>query len=128
MILAHQYNGDQTGWTDFAIILAAHGYCALTFDFRGFPESGLIVHVPASPLELKAAYDFMRPRAKYLFVVGASMGADASLALASQYPVSGLILISAPVEFGGPQRVRRGCGGKGTDAVRGDHRRPIRGR
>ncbi|MBV8135537.1 MAG: alpha/beta hydrolase [Deltaproteobacteria bacterium] len=101
VILAHQYNGDQTGWTDFAIILAAHGYCALTFDFRGFPESGLIVHVPSSPVDLKAAYDFMRPRVKHLFVAGASMGADAALALASRYPVTGLILLSTPVEFGG---------------------------
>ena len=127
VILAHQYNGDQTGWTDFAMILAAHGYGALTFDFRGFPESGLIVHVPSSPVDLKAAYDFMRPRVKHLFIAGASMGADAALALASQYPVSGLILISAPVEFGGPQRVRRGCQGKGAHAVCGDHRRPLRG-
>jgi esterase/lipase len=101
VILAHQYNGDQTGWTDFAMIVAAHGYCALTFDFRGFPESGLIVHVPASPVDLKAAYDFMRPRVKHLFIGGASMGADAALALASRYPVSGLILLSTPVEFGG---------------------------
>jgi esterase/lipase len=101
VILAHQYNGDQTGWTDFAMILAAHGYCALTFDFRGFPESGLVVHVPDSPVDLKAAYDFMRPRMKHLFIAGASMGADAAVALASQYPVTGLILLSTPVEFGG---------------------------
>ena len=101
VILAHQYNGDQTGWTDFAIILAAHGYCALTFDFRGFPESGLIVHVRASPVDLKAAYDYMRPRVKRLFIAGASMGADAALVLASQHPVAGLILLSTPVEFGG---------------------------
>jgi len=101
VILAHQYNGDQTGWTDFAIILAAHGYCALTFDFTGFPESGLIVHVAASPVDLKAAYDFMRPRVKHLFVAGASMGADAALALTFHYPVTGLILLSTPVEFGG---------------------------
>ena len=101
VILAHQYNGDQTGWTDFAMILAAHGYCALTFDFRGFPESGLIVHVPSSPVDLKAAYDFMRPRVKHLFIAGASMGADAALALPSQDPVTGLILLSTPVEFGG---------------------------
>src|SRR5215471_5439200 len=101
VILAHQYNGDQTGWTDFAMILAAHGYCALTFDFRGFPESGLIVHVPASPVDLKAAFDFMGTRVKHLFIAGASMGSDAAIALASQYPVAGLILLSTPVEFGG---------------------------
>jgi pimeloyl-ACP methyl ester carboxylesterase len=101
VILAHQYNGDQTGWTDFAMVLAAHGYCALTFDFRGFPESGLIVHVPASPVDLKAAYDFMRSRLKHLFIAGASMGSDAALVVAAEYPVAGLILLSTPVEFGG---------------------------
>ena len=101
VILAHQYNGDQTGWTDFAMVLAAHGYQALTFDFRGFPESGILVHVPDSPVDLKAAYDFMRPRVTRTFIVGSSMGSDAAIVLASQYPVTGLILLSAPVEFGG---------------------------
>jgi esterase/lipase len=101
VILAHQYNGDQTGWTDFAMVLAAHGYQALTFDFRGFPESGLIIHVPDSQVDLKAAYDFMRPRVKSLFIAGASMGSDAAILLATQNPVSGLMLLSTPVEFGG---------------------------
>ena len=101
VILAHQYNGDQTGWTDFAMVLAAHGYQALTFDFRGFPESGLIVHVTDAPVDLKAAYDFMRPRAKRIFIIGASMGSDAALLIAAQYPVNGLILLSTPVEFNG---------------------------
>lgn len=101
VILAHQYNGDQTGWTDFAMVLAAHGYQALTFDFRGFPESGLIIHVPDSELDLKAAYDFMRPRVQSLFIAGASMGSDAAILLAADYPVAGLILLSTPVEFSG---------------------------
>ena len=101
VILAHQYNGDQTGWTDFAMVLAAHGYQALTFDFRGFPESGMIIHVPDSEIDLKAAYEFMQPRVKRLFIAGASMGSDAAILLAAQYPVAGLILLSTPVEFGG---------------------------
>lgn len=101
IILAHQYNGDQTGWTDFAMILAAHGYQALTFDFRGFPESGLIVHVPDSVQDLTAAYDFIRPRVKKIFVIGASMGSDAAILLATQQPVAGLVLLSTPVEFSG---------------------------
>jgi len=101
VILAHQYNGDQTGWTDFALVLAAHGYQALTFDFRGFPESGPIVHVPDAPVDLMAAYDFMQPRVKRLFIVGASMGSDAAIMLAAQHRVCGLILLSTPVEFGG---------------------------
>ncbi|MGC2444752.1 MAG: hypothetical protein WA409_15285, partial [Candidatus Binatus sp.] len=39
VILAHMYPADQSDWTDFAQVLAAHGYQALTFDFRGFTES-----------------------------------------------------------------------------------------
>jgi len=39
VILAHMYPADQSDWTDFAEILAAHGYQGLTFDFRGFTES-----------------------------------------------------------------------------------------
>ena len=101
VILAHQYNGDQTGWTDFAMILAAHGYEALTFDFRGFPESGPVAHVPDSAIDLQAAYDFMRPRVKRLFIAGASMGSDAAILLAAHEQVAGLILLSTPVEFMG---------------------------
>ena len=37
--LAHMYPADQSDWTDFAQVLAAQGYQALTFDFRGFTES-----------------------------------------------------------------------------------------
>ncbi len=101
VILAHQYNGDQTGWTDFAMVLAAHGYQALTFDFRGFPESGPLVHVPDAPVDLEAAYDFMRTRTDRIFIIGASMGSDAAIVLAAHHPVAGLILLSTPVEFGG---------------------------
>jgi len=101
VVLAHQYNGDQTGWTDFAMVLAAHGYQALTFDFRGFSESGLVIHVPDSVVDLKAAYDFMLLRVKVVFIAGASMGADAAILLAARHPVAGLILLSTPVEFGG---------------------------
>src|ERR1700686_1203225 len=39
VILAHMYPADQSDWTDFARVLAAHDYQALTFDFRGFTES-----------------------------------------------------------------------------------------
>jgi pimeloyl-ACP methyl ester carboxylesterase len=101
VILAHQYNGNQQDWTDFAMILTTHGYQALTFDFRGFPESGPIAHVPDSIVDLKAAYDFMSARSSRLFIVGASMGSDAAILLAAQHPVAGLILLSTPIEFQG---------------------------
>src|SRR3972149_1326741 len=35
VVLAHMYPADQTSWWDYARTLAAEGYVALTFDFRG---------------------------------------------------------------------------------------------
>ncbi|MHB8381141.1 MAG: alpha/beta hydrolase [Candidatus Binataceae bacterium] len=101
IILAHQYNGNQSGWTDFAIYLAAHGYQALTFDFRGFPESEGLTHVPDAPADLQAAVDFMRPRTTRIFIAGASMGSDAAIIVAAREQFAGLILLSTPIKFQG---------------------------
>ncbi|MFZ0659581.1 MAG: alpha/beta fold hydrolase [Candidatus Binataceae bacterium] len=101
VILAHQFNGNQTGWTDFAMYLAAHGYQALTFDFSGFPESEGLAHVPDAPADLQAAVDFMRPRTTRIFIAGASMGSQAAIVVASRERFAGLILLSTPIEFQG---------------------------
>lgn len=101
VILAHQFNGNQTGWTDFAMYLAAHGYQALTFDFSGFPESEGFAHVPDAPADLEAAVDFMRPRTARIFIAGASMGSQAAIVVASREQFAGLILLSTPIEFQG---------------------------
>lgn len=101
VILAHQFNGNQTGWTDFAMYLAAHGYQALTFDFSGFPESEGFAHVPDAPADLQAAVDFMRPRTSRIFIAGASMGSQAAIVVASREQFAGLIMLSTPIEFQG---------------------------
>lgn len=101
VILAHQFNGNQTGWTDFAMYLAAHGYQALTFDFSGFPESEGFAHVPDAPADLEAAVAFMRPRTKRIFIAGASMGSEAAIVVASSEQFAGLIPLSTPIEFQG---------------------------
>jgi esterase/lipase len=101
IILAHQFNGNQSGWSDLAATLATHGYRALTFDFRGFPESDGLVHTQDAPGDLKAAYDFARSDSTRIFIVGASLGSDAAIILAASDSVAGLILMSTPVRFGG---------------------------
>src|SRR4051812_40896271 len=40
VVLAHMYPADQRSWTPMAEELARVGYRALTFDFRGYGESG----------------------------------------------------------------------------------------
>ncbi len=101
VILAHMFPADQSDWTDFAQVLAAHGYTALTFDFRGFTESEGPVGTQFADGDLLAAYQFIRPRVSRIFIAGASLGAEAAILVAAREPVAGIICISTPVSFGG---------------------------
>jgi len=101
VILAHMYPADQSDWTDFARVLAAHGYQALTFDFRGFTESEGSSGTEFADRDLLAAYQFLRPRVTKIFIAGASLGSEAAILLASREQVAGIICISTPTSFGG---------------------------
>jgi len=101
VILAHMYPADQSDWTDFAQVLAAHGYQALTFDFRGFTESEGHSGTEFAGTDLLTAYRFMQPRVARIFIAGASLGAEAAILVAAREDVAGIICISAPTSFGG---------------------------
>jgi esterase/lipase len=101
VILAHMYPADQSDWTDFARVLASHGYQALTFDFRGFTESEGSSGTEFADRDLLAAYQFLRPRVSRIFIAGASLGSEAAILVAAHEQVAGLILISTPTSFGG---------------------------
>ncbi|MGA9725503.1 MAG: alpha/beta fold hydrolase [Candidatus Binatus sp.] len=101
VILAHMYPADQSDWTDFAQVLAAHGYQALTFDFRGFTESEGTSGTEFAGDDLLAAYRFLSPRVSRIFIAGASLGAEAAILVAAREPVAGIICISTPTSFGG---------------------------
>src|SRR6202795_3534595 len=96
VILAHMYPADQSDWTDFAKVLADHGYQALTFDFRGFTESEGRSGTEYADRDLLAAYKFMLTRTSTIFLAGASLGAEASILVAAKKPVAGVICISVP--------------------------------
>src|SRR5580700_11081492 len=101
VILAHMYPADQSDWTDFANMLAAHGYQALTFDFRGFTESEGTSGTEFAGTDLLAAYQFLNPRVSHIFIFGASLGSEAAILVAAREPVAGIICISTPTSFGG---------------------------
>jgi pimeloyl-ACP methyl ester carboxylesterase len=101
VILAHMYPADQSDWTDFARVLAAHGYQALTFDFRGFTESEGQSGTEFADRDLLAAYRFLRPRVSRIFIAGASLGSEAAILVAAREQVAGIICISTPTSFGG---------------------------
>src|SRR5580704_10528918 len=101
VILAHMFPADQSDWTDFARVLAAHGYQELTFDFRGFTESEGSSGTEFADRDLLAAYQFLRPRVTRIFIAGASLGAEAAILIAAHEQVAGIICISTPTSFGG---------------------------
>ena len=102
VVLAHMFPSDQTSWWDFAEVLAEQGYMALTFDFRGYRESGGDKDIEFMDRDVRAAAGFLREQgATSVFLAGASMGGTASLKVASENGVAGVVSLSAPVDFSG---------------------------
>jgi pimeloyl-ACP methyl ester carboxylesterase len=108
VILAHMYPADQTSWYATAERLAQQGYMALTFDFRGYGESGGQKQVALIDRDVDAAIAWIRGEgASEVVLVGASMGGTASLIAGvraqtlSSIRLAGIATLSAPVEFQG---------------------------
>jgi esterase/lipase len=100
VILSHMRPSDQTSWYGFAEELAKAGYSALTFDFRGYGESGGSKELSKIDLDVEAAIAAMRERGyASIYLVGASMGGTASLTVAARQEVAGVVTVSAPARF-----------------------------
>ncbi len=102
VVLAHMRPADQRLWEPFARELARQGYLVLTFDFRGYPASPGPKDDGKVADDLSGALAFLRGRGvERPALVGASMGATASLAVAADQRVAGVVAISAPPNFAG---------------------------
>jgi pimeloyl-ACP methyl ester carboxylesterase len=103
VVLSHMYPTDQTSWHPFAEAVAAEGYMALAYDFRGYGASASVPKdVSKMHLDLAAATQFMREHgAERLVLIGASMGGTASIKVAAAEDVAGLVVISSPRSFQG---------------------------
>ena len=102
VVLAHMYPADQSSWASFAERLASKGYAALTFDFRGYGRSGGTKEIGLIDRDMMAALGFLQGHgAERVFLIGASMGGTASLLVARDKPVAGVVTLSTPVAFMG---------------------------
>jgi pimeloyl-ACP methyl ester carboxylesterase len=108
VILAHMYPADQTSWYPTAERLAQEGYLALTFDFRGYGHSQGTKQIEYLGRDVLAAIRRMVSEGcTSIVLVGASMGGTACLVAAdasqifSDFQVTGVVTLSAPVEFKG---------------------------
>jgi uncharacterized protein len=108
VVLAHMYPADQTSWFPTAQRLADEGYLVLTFDFRGYGESGGEKQIDLIDRDVSAAITKIREEgAGQAVLTGASMGGTASLIAGdraqtlSSVRLAGIATLSAPVEFRG---------------------------
>ncbi len=102
VILSHMRLNDQRAWFDFAGELAEQGFAVLTYDFRGYGETGGDKELGLIDRDLSAALDFMQGRGyARIYLIGASMGGTASLVVAAREDVAGVVAVSAPARFEG---------------------------
>ncbi len=102
VVMAHELPYDQTAWTEFALELAGRGIDALTFDFRGYGETGGELDISKLDLDLEAAVRFINSRDyAQVYVFGASMGGTATLKVAADFDLAGIVTLSAPDEIRG---------------------------
>jgi pimeloyl-ACP methyl ester carboxylesterase len=101
VILAHMYPADQKSWFPLARKLAEKGYLAMTFDCRGYGESGGKKVVAEIDRDLEGAYRLLQPRVQKIFLMGASMGGTAAIRVAARNPTAGVVSLSAPMAFKG---------------------------
>ena len=102
VVLSHMYPADQSSWWEFGQSLAESGYMALTFDFRGYGDSGGRKDIEVIDRDVEAAMEYLRAEgASRIFLAGASMGGTASLKVAARHNVAGVVSLSAPLEFRG---------------------------
>jgi dienelactone hydrolase len=106
VVFAHAFPDDQRAWWGFAGEVAAQGYAALTFDFRGYGETGGNKDIALIDRDLAAAVRYLRERGyQRVILVGASMGGTAALKVAARDEFEGLaagvVAVSAPGSFRG---------------------------
>jgi len=104
VVFAHMYPNDQQAWWPFAGEVAGRGYAALTFDFRGYGETGGTKDIAHIDRDLAAAVRYLREEGyKRVILVGASMGGTAALKVAARDEfkglVAGVVAVSAPQAF-----------------------------
>ena len=100
VILSHMLPSDQSAWAEFAKELAEEDYAVVTFDFRGFGETGGERDLSKLDEDLSRVVSALRDRGKQqIFLIGASMGGTTSLVLAAREDLAGVVAISAPAQF-----------------------------
>lgn len=102
VILAHGANEDQRSWTAFAQQLAVGGIAAVTFDFRGFGETGGAKDAAKNAADLEVAVRYLKSLDwPLVYVVGSDIGGTAALKVAAGQDLAGVATISSAAAASG---------------------------
>jgi len=101
IVLAHEYESDACNWLPYAKKLADLGYTTLAFDFAGNGASDLANGTQSNDADVKEAAAYLRAHgATKIVLMGASMGAQASLNDAADVRPEAVVSLSSPWSFG----------------------------
>ncbi len=109
VLLLHMYKRSKEDWKDFAELLNQRGYKVLVMDLRGHGESeGDIQKILLQDLnsvilkDVELAVDFLKKDGiQDIFMIGASIGANAALIYGAKYDVAGIALLSPGLDYHG---------------------------
>ncbi len=106
VLLLHMLGGQRSDWDQFATLLAANGYTALTLDMRGHGETGGRQDWATARDDLLRARQFLADQesvaAAQTAVVGASIGANMALITGAGEPeIATVVLLSPGLDYRG---------------------------
>jgi pimeloyl-ACP methyl ester carboxylesterase len=97
VLLANMQGADQSTWKPFAQTVAAAGYAAFTFDYRGLGASGGSREDTKVDEDARSAIAYLRGQGfQSIVLIGASLGGIACAKNSHEANVSGLAMISSP--------------------------------
>jgi alpha/beta superfamily hydrolase len=97
VLLANMQGADQSTWESFAQAVAAAGYAAFTFDYRGLGASGGTRVDTAVDQDARSAIAYLRGQGfQSIVLIGASLGGMACAKNSHEANVVGLAMISSP--------------------------------
>ena len=97
VVLSHMEESSQKDWWPFARVLRDKGYTVLSYDFRGYGESGGSRNIDVLDLDVQAAVNYLEEKdVSRVVLIGAGMGGAASVKAAANLITEGVIVLSAP--------------------------------
>jgi formylglycine-generating enzyme required for sulfatase activity/dienelactone hydrolase len=101
VVLAHEYYSTHHSWEWLANKLADEGITALTFDSRGHGKSSGPKVYETAGIDTKAAIDFLNQQGfDQVVCLGTSMGGSGCLIAALEMEVTGIAMLSSPMDIG----------------------------